>query len=74
MSKKRVGESSKAPSSPKKSSKASSSFQAPSRTKGAKDAYSLILHSGTRGLIFVNEEHKVKYVNLIARKTSEQKF
>jgi len=74
MGKKRVGESSKASSLPKKYSKASLSSQAPSRTKGTKEAYPLILPLRTRGLTFVNEEQRLKYETLSARKTSKQKF
>ena len=73
MGKKRVHEASKGPSLPKKSLKASSS-QAPSRTKGTKDVYPLMLPPSIRGLTFVNDEQRSKYEILSARKTSEQKF
>ena len=73
MGKKRVGEASKGPSLPEKSSKVSSS-QAPSRTKGTKDAYPLMLPPRTRGLTFVNNERRSKNEILSVRKTSEQKF
>jgi len=55
IGKKRVGESSKGPFLPKKSSKASSS-QALLCTKGTKYAYPLMLPPSTRGLTFVNDE------------------
>jgi len=73
MGKKRVGEASKGPSLPKKSSKASSSLT-PSCTKGTKDAYPLMLPPSTRGLTFVNDEQRPKYEILCTKKTSEQKF
>ena len=74
MGKKRVGESFQTLSLPKKSSRASSSSNVPSSTKGTKDAFPLILSPHTRGFVFVNEEQKLKYETLGARKTSEQKF
>ena len=74
MGKKRVGESSQAPSLPKKTSRASSSSGAHSRTRGTKDAYPLILPPSTRGLIFVHDAKKLKYESLSVRLTSEQKF
>jgi len=69
-----VGESSQAPSLPKKTSGASSSSGARSRTQGTKDAYPLILPPSTRGLIFVNDAQKLKDESLSVRLTSEQKF
>jgi len=74
MGKKRVGESSQAPSLPKKTLRTSSSLGARSRTRGIKDAYPLILPPSTRGLIFVNDAQKLKYESLSVRLTSEQKF
>jgi len=74
MGKKKVGEPSQAPSIPKKTSRGSSSLNSPSRTKGTKDAYPLILPLNTKGLVFVNNAQKLKYETLSARKTSEQKF
>ena len=68
-----VGESFRGPSLPKKSSKASSS-QAPSHTKGNKDAYLLILPPSARGLVFVGDDQRIRYKTLSTRKTSEQKF
>ena len=74
MGKKRVGESSQAPSLPKKTSRASSSAGARTHTRGTKDAYPLVLPPSTRDLIFANDAHKVKYESLCSRLTSEQKF
>ena len=74
MGKKRVGEPSQAPSLPKKTSRGSSSTNAPSRNKGTKIVYLVILPPNTRGLMFVNDAQKLKYEALSARKTSEQKF
>jgi len=74
MGKKRVGESSQAPSLPKKSSRASSSVGARSHTRGTKDAYPLVLPPCTRGLIFASDAHKTKYESLCGRLTSEQKL
>ena len=74
MGKKRVGESSQAPSLPKKSSRASSSAGARSHTRGTKDAYPLVLPPSTRGLIFANDAHKTKYESLCGRLASEQKL
>ena len=50
------------------------SSQALSRLKDTKDAYTLILPASTKGLIFENDEQKVKYETLRARKTSKQEF
>ena len=72
--KKRVGESSQAPSLPKKTSRTSSSVGARTHTRGTKDAYPLALLPSTGGLIFANDAHKVKYESLCSRLTSEQKF
>ena len=74
MGKKRVGESSQAPSLPKKTFRISSSAGARTHTRGTKDAYPLVLPPSTRGLIFANDAHKVKYESLCSRLTSEQKF
>jgi len=74
VGKKRVGESSQAPSLPKKTSRAFSSSGARSHTRGTKDAYPLILPPSTRGLIFVNDAKKLKDESLSVRLTSEQKF
>ena len=74
MGKKRVGNSSHAPSLLKKTSRASSSLGAHSRTGGTKDAYPLNLPPNTRGLIFVNDGKKLKYESLTVRITSEQNF
>ena len=68
-----MGEASKGPSLPKKSPKASSS-QAPSRTKGIKGVYPIVLPPSTKALMFVNDEQRSKYKILSTRKTSEQKF
>ena len=74
MGKKRVGETSRAPSYPKKSSLATSSSAAIASAKGTKDAYLLILPASTRGLQFVNGEEKSRYELLAIRNTSEQKY
>ena len=74
MGKKRVGEGYKAPSLPKKASRAPSSSTAPSIAKGTKDAYPLILPTSTRGLHFASDDQKAWYENLTTRKTSEQKL
>ena len=74
MGKKWVGEGSKAPSQPKKSSRATSSSAATASAKGTKDAYALILSASTRGLQFVSDEQKSRYEILVTRNTSEQKY
>jgi len=74
MGKKRVRQGSKAPSQPKKSSKATSSSAVAASTKGAKDAYPLIWLASTRGLHFASEDLKSRYEVLATRKTSEQKY
>jgi len=74
MSKKKVGEGSKAPSLPKKAQRAPSSSTAPSTAKGNKNAYPVILLTSTRGLHFANDEQQTKYEILTTRKISEQKF
>ena len=74
IGKKRVGETSQASLIPKKTSRGSSSSNAPSRPKGRKDAYPLILRPSTGGLVFVNDEQKLKYETLSAKEASEQKF
>lgn len=74
MGKKRVGESSRAPSQPKKSSRATSSSAATASAKGTKDAYPLILPASTRGLQFVSDEQKSRYELLSTRNTSEKKY
>jgi len=76
MGKKRVGETSRAPSYPKKSSRTTSSSVAPATAsaEGTKDAYPLILPASTRGLHFVNDEQKSRYELLATTNTSEQKY
>jgi len=74
MGKKRVGEASRAPSQPKKSSRATSSSDATASGKSTKDAYPLILPASTGGLSFVNDEQKSRYELLATRNTSEQKY
>ena len=74
MGKKRVDESFQVSSLPKKTSRASSSAGACTHTRGIKDANPLVLPPSTRGLIFANDAHKVKYESLCSRLTSEQKF
>ena len=74
MGKKRAGETSKAPSQPKRSSRPTSSSATPTSAKGTKDAYPLILPASTRGLQFVSDEQKSWYATLATRNTSEQKF
>ena len=74
IDKKRVGEGSKAPSLPKKSSRTPSSSVVPSIAKVTKDAYLLILPVSSRGLHFATEEQKTQYEILAPRKPSEQKY
>ena len=74
MGRKRTGETSKAPSLPKKSSRATPSSTALTAAKGTKDAYPLILPASTRDLQFVNNEQKSRYEVLVTRNTSEQKY
>ena len=74
MGKKCVGEASKGPSLPKKSSWATSSSTAPASAKGTKDAYPFILPASARGLPFVNNEQKSRFELLVTRNTSEQKY
>ena len=74
MGKKRAGETSRAPSLPKKSSRATSSSAGTASAKGNKDASPLILPASTRGLQFVNDAQKSRYELLVTRNTSEQKF
>lgn len=74
MGKKRDGETSRALSLPKKSSRANSSSATTASAKGTKDAYPLILPASTRGLQFVNDEQKSRYELLVTRNTSEQKY
>ena len=74
MAKRRVGESSYAPSLPKKTLRTSSSVGTHSRIGGTNDAYPLHLPPSTRGLIFVNHAKKLNNKSLSVRMTSEQKF
>ena len=74
MGKKWVGQSFQIPSIVKSLSRDSSSSDARSRTRGTKDAYPLHLPPSTRGLIFVNDDQKLKYESLNVRTGSEQKF
>ena len=74
MGKKRVGEPSRVPSQPKKSSRPTSSSTVPASAKGTKDAYPLILPASTRCLQFVNNDQKSRYELLVTRNTSEQNF
>jgi len=61
MGKKRVGETYNASSLCKKSSRASSSSNAPTRSKGKKDDFSLILPLCSRRLHLASDEQKSKY-------------
>ena len=76
MGKKRVRETSRAPSHLKKSSRATSSSttRAIVFAKGTKDAYPLILPASARGFHFVNNEQKSRYELLATRNTSDQKY
>ena len=74
MGRKRIGETSKAPSAPKKSFRATLSSTAPIAAKGTKDAFPLVLPASTRGLHFISDEQKSRYELLATRHASEQKF
>jgi len=74
MGRKQIGETSKAPSLPKKSSRTTPSSTAPTAAKGTKDAYPLILPASIRGLQFVNNDQKSRHEVLVTRNTSEQKY